>query len=537
MSMVTILAVATLAAPAAGSSEAPVDRVVIYADRAEVTRRTTVSCSADRARALFPLLPAGLDVRTLRASASGRARAVGTSSRPVTREQNLDQRAAELQQRIRRLDQQIRVVDEQRGLLDKRLATLFAYQNYFVNLASESMRNARPDTGRWSQVLEFLRTQRLDGVAKTAGLAVQRRQFARQRELLQRRLAHLAPARTRSGLEVEVAVECRGESTVGVSLSYVVAGATWKPEYDLRFLPGGRGGVGPGRLELGVSVVVRQSTGEDWENARLLLSTAKPRLGAETPYPARLTVYARETGKEKVLVEATERRESLAGSGGQVSTRAPSAAALEDRGQSFALVMPRRVTVRSDGRPYWMPLDRASARARARLVAVPKLRPAVFQVVKFRNPAPYPLLAGRAHVFRRGSFVGDVSVKYTAPGEPVEVSLGPDGRFRVERREIGDKDRGPGFLSSTKHIERAFRILVQNNSRSAQTVEVTENIPVSKIEDVEVELGEKTSKGYQLDAHRGFVTWKLRLPAGREKGIDLAYTIHLPEDWKVNIRR
>jgi len=68
-------------------------------------------------------------------------------------------------------------------------------------------------------------------------------------------------------------------------------------------------------------------------------------------------------------------------------------------------------------------------------------------------------------------------------------------------------------------------------------VEVRENIPVSKTEQVKVELvKDKTAKHYQFDQHRGFISWTLRLSAGREKSVDLAYTIHLPEDWKVNVR-
>ncbi|RME21214.1 MAG: mucoidy inhibitor MuiA family protein [Deltaproteobacteria bacterium] len=530
------LVIALFATQASAGSR--VDRVVVFADRAEVTRVTEAKCSAGKAKAVFKMLPVGIDVRTLRAEAAGSARALGTSFRKVTLEHQLNERARKLELGIRKLDDEIRMVDERRAGIEQRMQRVGGYRQYFVTIATEGMRNARPDVSAWEKVLDYFHTEQESAVERMAKLAVKRRELVRRRQVLQRRLLHVAPIRRADGYEVAVAVDCGGKASARVSLSYVVPSATWRPEYDVRFTPSERRGVGPGRIELGVSVVVRQSTGEDWQDAKLVLSTAKPRLGTESPYPAKLTVYAREGGKQKVLVEAMERRESLAGRGQRPAGAAPAYAALEDRGQSFALVMPRRVTVLADGRPYWMPLDSTSTRARAVLVTIPKLRPVVYQVARFKNPAPYPLLAGRAHVYRRGAYQGDVRIKYTAPGEPMEVSLGTDGRFRVERRELKDKDRGPGFFSSTKHIERAYRIMIHSSSRRRHQVEVVENIPVSKIEDVKVELQRKrTTPGFSLDEQRGFLTWKLLMDPGADKGVELAYTIHLPEDWKVNISR
>ena len=81
------------------------------------------------------------------------------------------------------------------------------------------------------------------------------------------------------------------------------------------------------------------------------MSTAKPRLGASAPVLEKMTVYGREVDDHKVLVEARERREGLAGPGATAGS-APLQASLEDRGQSFILKLPRKVTVKADGRRY-----------------------------------------------------------------------------------------------------------------------------------------------------------------------------------------
>ncbi|MBM4321816.1 MAG: mucoidy inhibitor MuiA family protein, partial [Deltaproteobacteria bacterium] len=481
-------------AAAAAPAIPPIRKVVVYADRAEVTRRGPALCAEGKAELAFPGLPTAVDVRTLRSEATGRARAIGTTHRIVPLEQNRDARAAELEkERLALLDRRQQLTGAQQ-VLGERIADVAAYGSYFGTLAGEEARSERPDTARWERALEMMSREQLDGASRELELTRQLRAVDRQLELLERRIERLAPQRVAEALLVSVAVDCQGEQQPTVSLSYVVPGATWRPEYDLRFTASDRAKVGPGKAELTVAALVQQASGEDWEDVQLVLSTSRPKLGAEAPYPAPLFVHGSPAGKKKVLVDTLERREKLAGPA-QASTAEPLAqAALEDRGQSFALVLPHRTTIRADGRPYWMPVDVRSTDAKAQLVTIPRLKPYVFQMARLHNPAPYPLLAGRIHSYRAGSYVGDTTLEYKGPGEPLEVSLGIDEELHVERKDVEKKERGPGLLGSTRHLERAHRIRLTSGAKVPLAVEVRESIPVSKTAEVKIELvgGETT---------------------------------------------
>jgi uncharacterized protein (TIGR02231 family) len=509
---------------------------MVFADRAEVTRTTKVSCKAGTGQAVFSMLPMSLDERTLRAEASGKSKAIGLTSRVEPLEEDLDQRVAKVRKELVALNDKIRVVHEEKAGLSERTGVLASYGAHFQTLLYEQVRNPRPDPRRWSEVLEAMRAERLRTAGLEGKIAIKMRDLRRQKERLERRLQALQPRRVAEARVVTVAVDCRGAKSSRVSLSYVVPGATWHPEYDLRFVTANQTKVGRGRAELTVAAVVQQATGEDWTNAKLILSTSRPKLGSEAPVPAPLYVNGRKVGEVKTLVATRERREKLAGAEAAAAPP-PAGVALEDKGQSFALSLPRRVNVMADGRPYWMPVDVTTAKAQAKLVTIPKLKPYVYQVVQFKNPAAYPLLRGRIHVYRGGSYVGDTDTEYRAPGEAMEISLGLDEEFKVERKDLKATDRSAGFLSSTKHLERAYRIQITNRARKRQAVEVRENIPVSKTEQVEVELKkDETTPHFQFDRHRGFITWTVRLSPAQKKSIDLAYTIHLPEDWKVQVR-
>ena len=165
----------------------------------------------------------------------------------------------------------------------------------------------------------------------------------------------------------------------------------------------------------------------------------------------------------------------------------------------------------------------------------PKIDEQVYQIASLSNPAGYPLLEGRARSYRNGSYVGDTRLSHLGVGAPFEISLGVDDELQVKSSTLDDKDVAAGFFSSTKHLVRAHRTRLTNQAAGPETIELREQIPVSKIEDVRVELlGKATSGGYQLDGPRGFVTWSVRLVRGEWRDVDLGYAIHLPDSWDVS---
>jgi uncharacterized protein (TIGR02231 family) len=531
---------ARAAAPAdavGGGRTDKIDAVVVFSDRARVTRTRAARCEHGKAAALFEHLPDGLDARTLRGEVREAAEVIGLASDRVGTEEPADPRARAIEGERLKVEAATRAAEARSGDVTAKLERLDAYQGVLGATLAEEIRNPRPATASWSVSLEGLRAQRAALTAESRKLGVTLRGLRRDADRLARELGHLgAGGAARGAWDVTVTIDCRSLGQVTAGLSYVVPGATWQPEYDLDFTPAGRAKVGPGAARLTVGAVVRQSTGEDWTDARLLLSTARPRLGAEAPLPAPLVVdgYAHEQGK--VLVQAQERREQIAAGGG-AGAAGPRSATLDDKGNAFVLTLPHRASIPADGRPVWTPVDVVETSATAKLVVTPKLDEHVFQVVALKNTAAYPLLDGRVRSYRAGSYVGDTRLRYRGVGEPLEVSLGVDEEVKVERQILEEKDKAASLLRSTKRIARATRAVVTNRAAGAATVEVRDNLPVSKIDDVRVELDAgRTTGGYRLDAERGLLTWSVALAPAERKNVDLAYTIRLPDDWQVSGR-
>jgi uncharacterized protein (TIGR02231 family) len=528
-----LLAPLLASAARAAAPASDVDSVVVFADRARVTRVRAATCEHGTAKVVFERLPGTLDARTLHGEVREAADVIGVASELINEEQAADARTRALQAEERKINADIRAEEARKAQAAAELEDVNAYAAVLGATVAEEMRNPHPDTPTWSKALDAIRARRaaIDGERRAADVALRGLQLDQVR--VARQLEAVGPGSARAYRNATMTIACRARAEVTALLSYVVPGATWQPEYDLDFAPRGHTRVGPGTARLTVGAVVRQATGEDWQGVRLALSTARPKLGAEAPRPAPLVVDGGERRTEKVLVQASERREQLQG-GGPAGGAGPAAAGLDDKGNAFVLTLPHRVTVVADGRPVWSPVDVVEAQATSKLVTVPKLDEHVYQVVSLNNPASYPLLDGRVRSYRGGSYIGDAQLRYHGVGEPLEVSLGIDDELKIERKTLDDRDRDASFLSSTKHMARSYRLILTNRAATAETVELRENIPVSQVDDVKVELdARRTTAGYTLDARRGFLTWPVSLGSGEGRTLDLAYEIHLPDAWVV----
>ncbi|MBI2372498.1 MAG: mucoidy inhibitor MuiA family protein [Deltaproteobacteria bacterium] len=509
-----------------------IERVVVMADRAEVTRSAMVSCQAGRGQAVFDGIPEGADVRTLRGDADAPAVAVGTTSTMVELEVAVAEEARVTEGRLDVVRGEIRVRQDRIQEIERRVSAIGGLERVLLGVMAEAVRNPDPDRAAWGRAMDSFAAERKTAAEERIQLRAEAEELAREARKLELRLESLGLGASKRAIRAEVTVECGGASEVRARLSYVVTGARWHPEYDLRVDAGTKTGLGRARAELTVGAIVEQSTGEDWTGVKLLLSTAKPKLGSEAPVPLPIYVEGYEEKSQKVLVEGQVRREQLP-SGQAAAAGEAESVAVDDKGQSFTLSVPHEVTLRSDGRPSWVPVDVTETQAEVRLVGIPKLAQRVFRVASFANPAPYPLLEGRVRSYRGDSYIGESRLKHRGLGEPLEVSLGIDDTIRVKRERQKQKDEGPGFLGNTKHLRKAYEISLESQAAGPVSVEIRENIPVSQVEAVEVELLPDTTAGALKDAERGFITFKVDLAPAQSKKLVLAYTIHLPDDWIV----
>ncbi len=505
-----------------------IDSVLVFTDRAEITRQGTAKCSNNTAEITFTQLPFSTDTKTLRSEILSDGSIVGVRHRTVTHDQSIDARAQVLLKKRSELNQDLRSKMNEDNRLAKELGLLSQYEKQFAKSLKVELNATKDLRAKWGAGLQTLSAEKLKVSDAKYTVSQQITDLQLQIGLINSQLNRLNVQPTQQSIEATVLTKCTGTSTVQATLNYVVPSASWTPESDLFVESNGDGQ----NVKLQVSAQIRQATGEDWTNARITLSTAQPNLGSYALYPSPIRVSGKANKEQKVMVQSTEDRSSLSNAGA-VSYKATSVA-IDDNGQSMQLSLPHKTTILSNGQPHWVPIDVVQTDGSLQNISIPRATPYVFETVTFTNPTAYSLLGGSMHLYKDGVYVGDHHHSTTAPGEKMEISLGTLAHLRVERKTLTDK-RKTKMLGKSQQLTRAYSISILNNSSETEPIQIREAIPLSKNEDIQVTLSnEETTGTYEVDQYKGFVTWSMDLEAGKRETVQILYNIQVPSDWQMN---
>ncbi len=504
-----------------------IDAVLVFTDRAEITRKSNGQCTNGSSSIVFTNLPYTTDIKTLRAESNGSSKVIGVRHTTTVHQEHSNERVKTLLKEKDALLLKQRKENDAYALSNKELQTVQAFEQQFLASMHTEFKANKDLRNKWTTGLDRFRTDKLQIQEDMHNTQIKLGEIQRDIALIDRQLGLLNVQPTQQTIDATVLLECKGSNTVKANLHYVVPSASWTPESDL-FVDTTNGDVS---AKLQVSAQIRQATGEDWTNASITLSTAKPNLGAHALYPAPIWVNGAPNEEQRVMVQSMEDRSSLSNAG--YSSNTATNVSIDDNGQSMQLTLPHRSTIASNGQAHWVPIDHIQTDATISNISIPRATPYVFETVSFNNPTAYGLLGGSMHLYKNGVFIGDHTHPTVAAGEQMEISLGTLPHLRVERQTVQEK-RDRKMLGKSQQLQRAYAISIQNNSSDIESVEIREAIPLTKNEDIAVDLDTEATTGtYTFDDYKGFVVWNMDLKAAQRERVELVYHIELPADWQV----
>lgn len=499
---------------------APVHRVTVLEDRAQVRRQGTLTLPAGRASLKINGVAPVLADKTLLVQADG---AVVADARVVRRSRA---RLTDRPEAIRSREEEQRALKAEqiahggrRTRAEQRLTALAQVREQVLHELGTDVAWGRTETQRWQADLDALDSQEGALRRELVDADHQLERLNRQLADLDRLLATLYSPETMLGAEIEVELAVPQEGEVTVRLDYVVPGACWRPQHRAVLSEDG--------LTVETFGCVWQNTGEDWTGASLELSTQRASLGAEPPVLGE-DLLRTQPKQEQVVVEARDQAIQTTGLG-SASSEAGSLPGIDDGGEVRTLRVSGTPAVPSDGRPHRLPLGSFRSEAEVALVAMPERAQAVIRRVRAVNRGEVPLLAGPVELVAEGGRVGRSTVLYVAPAERFELGLGPDPALRIHR-EAERVDHKPGTLSRWASTDHRVRLRLSNLGGADRTFELVERIPVSEVEEVRVKLdAKKSSKGTTPDAD-GHVRWSITLPPGGTAERVLAWRVEKKRD-------
>jgi uncharacterized protein (TIGR02231 family) len=532
-----VLAAAVPAAAADLEVSSSIDMVTVYPDGATVTRILKADLSSGDTTLIARDFPPTLDPASLRVEGEGTGRiTIGSiDARPPRAERPPSH--PELERRLEALR------DERAVIVDAIAAA--AARKQFVERFATSVPFGLGEKGEARPLAEWRQAFLAVSEEIAAADAILREARLKQRGV-DREIARVEselkgnPAR-KMEVRIDLAADAPGAATFRVS--YTVRGARWAPIYDARLDSGTR--ERKPVIELVRRAEIVQRTGEDWDNVALAVSTVRTAKGGSTPELRPLIVR---------FLEA--RRDQTAGGGAPPPAAAPSPrkakrtmvpmptapapaqeqeAVAETGGFQVLFRVPGRVSVSAQEGAKSLRLTAATIEPELLVRAAPVLDETGFLEASFKHTEEAPLLPGRVSIYRDGVFVGRGAMPATPKDETVRLGFGADEQVKVKRVLVRKNESQTGIITSAKVDEREFKITVRNGHARPLRVEIEDQIPVSEIQDVVVEMLPVSTPPTAKDARdrRGVVAWNFELKPGETRELKLAWRVRWPADRQV----
>ena len=536
---VTICATTTFSSAATITTrDARILEVTVYRDRAEVVKEATVLLSPGANAVEFANLPFGVEQDTLRVSAVGIPATLGAirvRERADEPEETPEWVAARVE--VRRIEAELSAIAQEAAVGLELHAFLKSVGEVTAANQARDLGEGRGDSTAIGAVYTLLETKL--GVLGRAKLdrGTKRRELNEELVVARAKLDTLRPSgaiRSRSAI---VEVEAQGAGRLTLRLAYLAPGASWRPSYRATL------DAATGDVALISEGVVRQSSGEDWSDVHLQLSSASPSVGVEPP-------MLRSWVLRPAVDELVESVGFVSGIQGEpvperyyqnVLALAPGAQddtpAVQEQGilvrsaYNVSFRVPSVSSVLADGSEHRVVLRRETLAANLVHRTVPGLEDHAYLTAVTTSPKDYPLLAGRVRVFADAAYLGSFPLKETGPGVELTLPFGVDNRIEIVRvPEPQMKSRG-GITGKYRIVERTHRTLIHNLLGRETTLVLEERLPVSEDERIEVKLGDGTTPGFKDSPRRpGVKLCTLTLAAGEKRELRFDYSVKYPKD-------
>jgi uncharacterized protein (TIGR02231 family) len=533
-SLVVFASFAAIQAKAADVEAASaVDAVTVYPDGASITRAITVEIPGGDNTVVLKDFPLALDPSSLRVEGGADTKitigAIDTRPPRAAPPVNLPE-----------LDKRIEALKDERADLQGAVAAATARRGFALRFADASPAGigdkgeARP-IADWRAAFAAVAEE-----VATADSAI--RDAERKQRDIDRQIARLESDRAikpPSKLEVRIDLAAASAARATLRVTYAVRGARWTPLYDARLDTGAKDR--KPALELVRRAEITQTTGEDWSNVALSVSTVRSARGGNAPalnslivqYPPPATpmpasIASRAVSAPSPVAKAPDHSSA---------ERADEQQAVADvSGFQVVFRIPGRVSVGASEGAKSLRISTATIAPDLTVRSVPVIDPTAFLEASFTQREDAPLLPGRVAIYRDGVFVGRVQMTAASKEESVRLGFGADDMVKVERTVVKRNEGSAGLIVTTsKTDERSFKTVVRNGHDFPIRIAIEDQLPVSENEEIQVEMLPSTTPptATNLRDRRGVLEWAFDAKPGELKDIALAWRVRWPKDKSV----
>ncbi len=510
--------------------ESRITDVTVFLNRAQVTREAKVRIEPGKSSLRVKGLTSQLDPQSIQISGRGAFTILGLSNEQnYLNEFNMPKPIVALRDSLEHIQRLIGLQNTQKEILDREQQMLLSNQKIGGN-------NQNLSATELKAMADFFRT-RLTEIANARvkhDLQVKKlnerlvkfqNQFNEQNELYGRNTS-----------DILISVSSDAGANAELTINYVVNNAGWYAVYDLRAINT------KSPIQLNYKANVYQSTGEEWKNVKLALSTANPSLGGLKPQlyswylnfytPVEVTLRGKVPGVayRSSAPSAADRQEEVAELSEVAASPAQTVAQNVSTIQTslnteFQIALP--YTVLSSNKPTVVDIRNYDMKADFNYATAPKLDNDAFLIGRATGWEDFSLLPGEANVFFEGTFVGKSYIDPNSIKDTLSVSLGRDKRVVVKREKLKDFSSRK-LIGSNQRETRAYEISVRNTKAEVVKISVEDQVPISQNSQIEVTVNDVGGAKYNKDT--GKLVWEMSLQPNETKKVVYKFEVKYPKD-------
>lgn len=557
MFLVSALAFIFMASPyifaADITADSRITEVTVYPDSALLSRVASLKLDAGEQKVIFSDIIPEVDENSLRVSAEGgtQVKLFGAQLKREFLEESPSERVKQLTEEIQKVMDEIRQVRDVKEVLSQDKNYLDSVRLYSHDQIPKDLVTRMPPAKDLDDTLKFLDTRLKENYLAVMENELKERDLNKKLEVLRKELAEVAGPNRKLKRSIVVDLEVIKPGSLDLKISYLVRGAYWQPIYDAR------ANFDKSNVELISYGIVKQNTGEEWEDVGITLSTAKPAIGGSMPYvsPWFLKPYQPPAPQETAWGKTLSRSRAL-GSAVQYEAfdevkgeeavslelaapaLAPVYSQVEAKGIAVVYKLAKKATIKSDGSEHKLPISSQNLQAKFEYSTYPRAVLSAYLGSRVTNAPDLQLLGGRVNIFLDGDFVGMSSIGNIGPGEEFDLYLGADENVKVKREEVEkkvDETLIAGIPSPTKKTTFKYKLTVENYKSKKISVKLFDAMPISQDDRIRARIDKVSLEPKEKDwkDRKGVWLWELSLEPKQKQEITYIFVVEHPRDMQV----
>jgi uncharacterized protein (TIGR02231 family) len=522
-------------------TKSKIEKVTVYLSGAEVQRSSAVSLSPGNTIIVFDELEQGIDARSIQASGTGNFIILDVKHKVKYPDQNPALKTySKNYKEIRLLEDSIRNLDYDLEEISNKQEVLNTERN--VLLTNKLITGgAKSDTlPVLKDVMVFLKEKLNNINSELLKLKKEQQRLTAKKTRIELNLSELrsfenmnaSKLKSDATYQLLVTVSTEASTQATITVNYLLLNAGWTPTYDLRTISTSNS------MQLTYKANVYQTTGTDWNDVKLTLSTSNPHMNNSKPV---LSVYFLNYYNvyTKNRVKKMEYENDKLSKSEITMANVPSMTVdVESKSTADYTTMQETLlnyeysikipyTIPSDGQTHIVAVQNKDVPADFQHFGIPKVDNNAFLLARMSGWDDLNLIPGSANVFFDGSYVGQTFIDPDNTNDTLELSVGRDKSIVMKRVKLKDKTKEK-ILADEKVQTVTYEITIRNTKSIASKIVVEDQIPVSQNKEIKVEL--KDGSGGNLDANTGKLNWTLNIKPKETKKILITYEVRCPKD-------